>query len=341
MRIALTYNLKKSAAEEHAEFDSQATIDQLAKDLAALGHRVVPIDVSGSIARLLARLHRVAPDLVFNLAEGERGAFREAIYPALFEQLGLAHTGSSASTLAVCLDKALAKSVVAAAGVATPGALLVHDVDRARRKLAAVALPAIVKPNFEGSSKGITPASVVDDPARLDAAVGRALVRYPEGVLVEQYVAGDDISVAWFAGLGLLPAIRYRYPSRHRFPILDYALKQDTLGRVEVEVPAALEPDVARRLAAAATLAFDELGVAGYGRADFRIDPRGDVWFLEMNPLPALGEPDLFLAAEQTGVSRLRLLEAILAAVRVRPALRKLPRVTSRDHEITRGTGVS
>jgi len=179
-------------------------------------------------------------------------------------------------------------------------------------------LPVIVKPNFEGSSKGITPASIVDDRARLEQVVGRALVRYPEGVLVEQFVPGDDISVGWFAGVGLLPAIRYHYRARGRFPVLDFALKQDELA-VRVEVPAALPAEVDARLRAAASRAFDELGVTGLGRADFRIDPAGQVWFLEMNPLPTLGEPDLYLAAEQVGLSRPQLLESILASA-LRPA---------------------
>ena len=76
---------------------------------------------------------------MFNFAEDERGTFREAFYPALFEQLGLVHTGSSASALALCLDKVIAKRIVAAAGVRVPD-------DRGRR--------VIVKPRFEGSSKG-------------------------------------------------------------------------------------------------------------------------------------------------------------------------------------------
>src|SRR5258707_1360931 len=83
--------------------------------LASLGHVVTPVDVSCSIEALIRRLRRIAPDLVFNLAEGQRGRFREAFYPALFEQLGLPHTGSHASVLAVCLDKALAKRIVSAA----------------------------------------------------------------------------------------------------------------------------------------------------------------------------------------------------------------------------------
>ena len=98
MRVALTYNEKRERGEAHAEFDTREAIATVAALVARCGHDVVPIDVTGSVPRLVARLARVRPDLVLNLAEGERGAFREAFYPALFEQLGLPHTGSSAST---------------------------------------------------------------------------------------------------------------------------------------------------------------------------------------------------------------------------------------------------
>src|SRR5688572_14789103 len=126
MRIALTYNDKRTAAEAEAEFDTRATIDALRARLATLGHTVTPVDVSGSIPRLIDRLGRLAPDVVFDIAEGERGAFRESFYPALFEQLGLACTGSSPSTRALCLDKWLAERIVASAGVNVPGGVVVR-----------------------------------------------------------------------------------------------------------------------------------------------------------------------------------------------------------------------
>src|SRR5688500_10486522 len=114
MRIALTYNEKRTACEAEAEFDSPETIHAIARMLASLGHVVTPVEVSGPVEDVVATLRRIAPDLVFNMAEGHHGTFREAFYPALFEHLGLAHTGSPASVLALCLDKWMAKKIVAA-----------------------------------------------------------------------------------------------------------------------------------------------------------------------------------------------------------------------------------
>ena len=322
MRVALTYNEKRAPSAgpdaADAEFDSGDAIAAIAQLVAGLGHQVAPIDVSCSIPQLVDELARTAPDVVLNFAEGERGAFREAFYPALFEQLGLAHTGSSASALAVCLDKALAKRVVAGARVRVPRGQLVRALDEpalaAPWDLARVPLPAIVKPNFEGSSKGITAASIARDRSRLADIVAGALARYPDGVLVEELVDGIDIGVGWFAGIGLLPPIGYRYDGA----IYDYALKHVTPERVQLEIPPPLPDAVARRLDLVAARAFTALGVTGYGRVDLRLTPEGDIVFLEMNPLPSLtlaaGHDELYVAASRLGHAPRVLLASVLDA---------------------------
>ena len=303
MRIALTYNEKRTTDEREAEFDSRATIDMLVARLSRLGHHVVPVEVSGPITWLVDRLARVAPDVVFDIAEGERGAFREAFYPALFEQLGLPCTGSSPSCRALCLDKRLAKRIVAAAGVDVPA-------DDSREG------PLIVKPNCEGSSKGITAKSVVRDRARLAGVVQTCADRYVD-VLVEEFVEGFDVSTAWVDGLGWLPEMRYHYDA----PVYEYALKHVTQERVRVEIPAALDDDIRTKLHVAALRAFTALGVSGYGRADFRI--AGDrVVFLELNPLPSLSDGELFAAATAMGSTPDVLLACIIRSAMPARAMR-------------------
>ena len=312
MRIALTHNLRRSMREEEAEFDSEETIAMLTSILVGLGHHVRPIDVGCSIEQLVGRLRRAAPELVFNLAEGRRGAFREAFYPALFEELGLPHTGSSASVLALCLDKSLTKRVVVAAGVPAPRGQLVSHLSQ----LAAIVPPVIVKPNFEGSSKGITQASVVVDDRALVATVRALLEQYPSGVLIEEFIDGADVSVAFVAGLGVLTPIGYAYEATGPHRILDLALKQGPPERVRMEIPAALDRRTHSSLARAAARAFAALGVRGYGRADFRIGAGGAVRFLEMNPLPSLSasDPELYASVARLGKTASDLIAAIVAS---------------------------
>lgn len=124
MRIGIAYNLREDVADapgapiDHAEeFDAPATIDAIAGVLAGAGHAVERL---GFGRGLLQRLLDDPPDLVFNIAEGLAGRSREAQVPAVCEMLGVPYTGSDPLSLALTLDKDLAKRVVASRGLATP-----------------------------------------------------------------------------------------------------------------------------------------------------------------------------------------------------------------------------
>src|SRR5215831_13358383 len=205
MKIAFTHNLRLTDSEEEAEFDSAETVDTIAGALAAAGHDVEKVEVSGPASHLAARLEAFAPELIFNTAEGRRGRAREAFYPALFEELGFAYTGSDAYVLAVTLDKHLTKLVLAQHGVDCPRGRLITAADWQRACEAVVGgvpLPCIVKPNYEGSSKGIGDESVAREPKQLAKIVARMLEAYPAGVEVEEYIAGTDITVPMIEGVG-------------------------------------------------------------------------------------------------------------------------------------------
>jgi len=133
--------------------------------------------------------------------------------------------------------------------------------------------------------------------------VAETLARYPDGVLVEDYVAGDDVAVGWVAGVGLLAPVRYI----HGGVVFDEVHKR--AHRIEVVDD--------HRIHDAAARAFAALGVTGYGRADFRVTPGGEVVFLEMNPLPSLAyeHNELYAAAARVGKTPDQLVAAIVATV--------------------------
>src|SRR5437763_11119892 len=157
VKIAFTHNLRLTNSEDEAEFDTAETVDAIAGALAAGGHEVEKIEVSGPASHLAARLEAYAPDLIFNTAEGRRGRAREGFYPALFEELNFPYTGSDAYVLTVTLDKWLTKLFLAAHNVDSPRGRLImpRDVVGLGDTSLGLAFPVIVKPNYEGSSKGI------------------------------------------------------------------------------------------------------------------------------------------------------------------------------------------
>jgi D-alanine-D-alanine ligase len=319
MRIALTHNLRLSDSEEEAEFDTRETVDALAGAIERLGHRVERLEVSGPASRTVTRLEAFGPDLIFNTAEGRRGRFREAFFPALFDELGMPYTGSDAYALAVTLDKQLTKLILAQHGVATPRWQYIERPEQLQ--VNALRYPVIVKPNFEGSSKGITQQSVIEDPLRLHEAVSAALARYPAGLLVEEFIAGRDVTVPFLERAaadrgGVLQPVEYLIDAaiagERRHAIYDYELKTKLDKAVSVRAPAKLARAQKERIHEQAATVFRALGIRDLGRIDFRVADDGHVHFLEINALPSL-EPGagIYVSAALEGLHA----DAVLAAV--------------------------
>ena len=328
MRIAFSHNLQLSTSEEEAEFDTPTTVNALAEGLERLGHRVEKIEVSGPASRTVSRLEAYNPDLVFNTAEGRRGRFREAFYPALFEELGFPYTGGDPYTLALTLDKQLTKMVVAQHGVRTPGWKFVEDVSEL--KGLGLRLPVIVKPNFEGSSKGITQDSVVEEAGKLEAVVAAQLAKYPAGVLVEEFIVGRDLTVPFLEAVarergGVLAPVEYLVDPKFRgkHAIYDFELKTKHSEAVNVQAPASIPAAVAEELARAARTVFKVTGCRDLGRIDFRLGDDGVLYFLEVNALPSL-EPGagIYAAAALEGLHFDAVLEAVIASAGARWKLR-------------------
>jgi D-alanine-D-alanine ligase len=296
MRIAFTHNLQLSTSEDEAEFDTPETVASISACLRKLGHQVEPVEVSGPASRLVARLEALTPDLVFNTAEGSHGRFREAFYPALFDRLGLPFTGSDAYVCALTLDKRLTKMVAAQYGVTTPKFCFVEDVTQ----LPAadnLRFPLIVKPNFEGSSVGITVDSVVETHEQLTARVLDLVERFPAGVLIEEFIIGRDLTVPFIEKAspltaGVLEPASYQYEQSfvagRRFQLYDFELKNVGSNAVSVHVPAEIGIMARARSIELTQKVIRALGIRDMGRVDFRVGEDGEVYFLEVNALPSL-----------------------------------------------------
>jgi len=246
MRIGIAYNLRDEVPEvpgapvDHAEeFDSPATIDALAQVLSSAGHIVERLGFGRSF---LERMLDDPPDLVFNIAEGLSGRSREAQVPAVCEMLGVPCTGSDPLTLALTLDKDLAKRVVASRGLATPRHLLVERLDDlpVGNEPAGLAFPLIVKPAWEGSSKGVRLASRVTTAAALREQVAFVLGGYGGPALIEEFCEGEEFTVGVIGNesprvVGVMQ-IRHRTLPSDEF-LYSLEVKRDWENQVEYLVP--------------------------------------------------------------------------------------------------------
>jgi D-alanine-D-alanine ligase len=279
------------------------------------GHRVTEVDASQPLPHWVSALEGTDPDLVFNLAEGTTGPLRQSSYTEVMTQLGLPYTGSGPRAQAIALDKHLSKLLVRDQGIATPAAVLVTP--NVKADLTRLDYPCIVKPNFEGTSRGISSGSVVRSPDGAAEAAGRALEEFPDGILVESFVAGTDVTVPFLegapGGAGVLEPSLVRVLDLSGRPtdrILDYPVKHAAHTRaatiehlVEARTPAGLPEDVRAAARAMTALAVQAVGCRDVARVDFRLDSGGRLHFLEINALPGL-DPDgsIHRAAELGGL---------------------------------------
>lgn len=295
----------------------------MAAALAGGRHSVELLDVSAPLPEVIAKLAAYKPDLVFNTAEGQLGRARAAQIPAILEMMGLPFVGSDSYVLAVTQDKWMTKQAAAAVGVPTPPSRLFLGssppplCDDELAKL----LPAIVKPNYEGSSKGISDASVVHDAESLRKVLAQQMAHFPQGVLVERFLVGHDVTVPFVAALGetldqgVLTPVEYCVEPQFasRYNLYDYRLKNLDYTGLSLRCPAQLSESDLLRVRQMTAAIVRALGIVDFARADFRVDESGGIHFLEVNPLPSFeAGASLFVAAERAGYSYEQTLTAVV-----------------------------
>lgn len=317
--VALIYDLIDDylalglSPEQAAEFDTRETIDAVATAIAAAGHSV---DRVGNLSSLVARLAQGQRwDLAFNLAEGRFGLARESQVPALLEAYGIPFTFSTPDVLVVCHHKHLTKTVVRAAGLATPDWAVVRRLEDLASDL-PISFPAFAKPLAEGSSKGINRHSLVRSTADLHMVCSGLLAKFGQPVLVETYLPGREFTVGLLGegeGAEIIGILEIGLAATAEAGAYTYENKNLTYRSV---LELSLATDATARMAGDLALAcWRELGCRDAGRVDIRCDTEGHPCFLEANPLPGLNPPysNLPVLARQAGLAYDALISRILA----------------------------
>ncbi|MFW6330420.1 MAG: D-alanine--D-alanine ligase family protein [Gemmatimonadota bacterium] len=341
-RIGFAYNEKPETEEEppgsprplgdrYAEWDDPSTIAAVEAALAVAGE-VVRLEADESFPQ---RLRETRPHIVFNIAEGLHGPNREAHVPAICEYYDIPYTGSDPLTLGLALDKRRAKDVLLAAGVPAPTGVVVHEPGE-RQEALRVPVPAMVKPLFEGSSKGIPESALCDSPDDVLARVDRVLDEYGQPALVETFLPGREFTCAILgtgAGARALPLVEIRFdalPAGAR-PIYGYEAKW-VWDRPEQPLqifrcPAEVPPELGGWVVDTALAAHRALGCRDWSRVDLRLDDGGVPHVLELNPLPGvLPDPEqnscFPKAARAAGLDYGAMIRAVLEAGLARYGLR-------------------
>jgi D-alanine-D-alanine ligase len=230
----------------------------------------------------LKALQHKGYDIFVNLCEG----YLEWEVPSIdviytLELLKLPYTGPT--TLLYDPPKELMKYVAYCEGVATPAyALLEEDTDIAQA-CAKLQFPLFIKPAKAGDSLGVDEHSLVHNKEELEKKVKATLDEYPQ-LLAEEYIAGREFTVLIAANADGKTATTFK-PVEYIFPS-GFAFKTYTLKTSELHPNANIpcnDPFVEEQLREAAQKIFKGFNGAGYARLDFRLNDKGELYFLEIN----------------------------------------------------------
>lgn len=266
--------------------------------------------LAGLTARSLSPVLGTLPeitgaDCVFIALHGGQG--EDGTVQAVLDMAGVPYTGSGHLASALAMDKQLSKTVLHAAGVATPDWLMAPVPGTGPELMpddvkAFLGWPVIVKPSKQGSTVGL---SIVHQAEELAPAIAQAF-RFDDEVMIERFVPGRELTVA-ILGDQVLPTIEI-VPVKELY---DYECKY-TPGMAR-EFVAELLPETQAMLAEQSLKAFRALKLRGYVRLDYRLDPAGQCWCLEANTLPGMTPTSLIpQAAAAAGVLFPELCERIV-----------------------------
>ena len=329
LHIGVTYDLRDDyralglSEEDTAEFDVEETIAAICDALGALGH--VPERIGGVRPLTAALAAGRRWDCVFNICEGLKGVSREAQVPALLEAFDIPYVFSDPLTLALALDKALAKRVCRDAGVAVADFRVIEsEADIAKIDLA---YPLFLKPNSEGSGKGVDVHSRVEDAAGLARVAKDLLARFRQPLLVEEYLPGREFTVG-IAGTGAEARVLgvVEIVPGEKFIGHGYGLENKEDWEDKLQVVRGTD-DAAQAAAAVALAAWKALRCRDGGRCDIRQDVDGKPRFIEVNPLAGIrpGYSDLCFIADFEGIAYRDLIGAFLESF-----LRRHPELAQR-----------
>lgn len=329
--VGFISKLVKKADDTYAEWDTFETINAVREALAEF-HNVTLIEADDNAYNNLKKLK---PDIVFNIAEGFNGVSREAQIPAILDLLQIPYTGSDPLTLGTCLDKARTKEILSYHGIPTPNFYLISKISELAG--ASVKFPSIVKPQHEGSSKGIYNSSIVNNWDELVHQVKYTIEQYGQAALIEKFLNGREFTVALLGNgdkVNVLPIVEIKFDTLPKGvnPIYSYEAKwiwDRSDSPLEIfECPANISSALKTEVEEICLKTYNVMRCKDWCRIDVRLNSDGKPNILELNPLPGiLPNPEdnscFPKAARAAGLTYNQLIQNVLHAAVERYDLKK------------------
>ena len=298
MKVAVVYNRESKNVinlfgSPNQEIIGLKTIKRITDALKSGGHQVKAIEGDKDLVDKLEEfmpsvLKNERPGMVFNISYGIQGQARYTHVPSILEMVGVPYVASGPLAHSLALDKVVSKMIFKQRGIPT-AEFFVLDGPETPIPPDAV-YPLIVKPKNEAVSFGI---KVCNDEQELRLAAQAIFDHFDnQPVLAEQYIDGREVNVGVLGNdpPEALPPVELRFGEGGP-NIYTYEDKTRTSGRtIEPVCPAPIGDGLTQQVKDSAIKAFNALGCFDCARVDMRIDADDNIYVLEVNSLPSMGE---------------------------------------------------
>lgn len=232
-------------------------------------------------------------DAAFICLHGKNG--EDGKIQSLLELLKVPFTGSASTASMLAMNKFYSKLVWNDHALITPKFLILNKTNLDYKKIIThLSDPFIIKPSSSGSSFGINLVKNKDDLilAFTDAS------KYDPTVIAEEFIEGREFTVSILGNksLGVL-----EITPKNEF--YDYNAKYVSNETI-FSKPTDLNPEVLEKMENIALSAFTSIGCSGWGRVDFMMDKKFNLYLIEVNTVPGMTDHSLFpLAARNAGLN--------------------------------------
>lgn len=288
------------------DFIAPTAITFVKESIEKCGHEVILI---GNYEKLLKYLKSESDiDLIITAAEGMLSRNRESWISSICEMYNTPYAGSDTYALVVTLDKALTKIIAKHLNITTPKFIEICDLDEIN--MLSFDFPAILKPNYEGSSMGV---KIVNNKKEVYEHAQMLFERYSNKLILEEYIPGKEITVSIIEENGhphILGMVESLQNNNKIMPVYSSEIKRifgckKILPRISKHTKLLLEKFALK--------VYTYLKCNDYCRIDFRLDKDDNPYLLEVTPLPSLSETASFLmAAKLNNIETTYVFDAII-----------------------------
>lgn len=284
LKIAVTFNeifIKDSPDIKEVKETAESIAEVLKKN-----YQVEIVPCGKDIFSFISQLKAISPHAIFNLCEAfaDKSA-GEMFIASLYELLGIPYTGSPPLTIGICLNKVLTKKLLVSHGLPTPPWFLKNEIEKIDDEM----FPLILKPISEDGSFGIFKENIIFEKKELKEKVEKITSITKVPMFLEKFIDGRELNVSFLGNEPIcIGEIEFKiYPK-----ILTYDGKwrngsEDDRGTIP-KYPADLREEEKDKILKIAREVFEIFGLRDYGRIDMRMDERGDLYVIDVNPNPDL-----------------------------------------------------